>query len=327
MLKKNNQKTKNSRVFVLLKYLYENTDLEHKATTAQLLEYLKSQGIVIDRHTLATDLELLEENGFEVEKDAQRGASNQYFIENRRFSLPELKLLLDAVSTAKFISGKKSEELIRKLSDCTSRHYQGKLVRHLYTPPSSKYDVKQIYYIIDQIIDAINRHKKIGFPYFDFDADKNHVARRDGELYINSPYYLVWDDSFYYLVGYSEEKEKMVHMRLDRMGVPKILEEDAVNIPEGFRIEEYATGIFGMYDGRKEEIVLECDEDMMKYVIDQFGIDVMTWRVAEDRFRVKADVHVSPPFFGWVFQFGGKIKILKPESVVEKYRRMVSDVL
>jgi len=134
--------------------------MEHKAVTAQLLEYLASQGIMIDRHTLASDLMLLEQNDFGVEKDTGEGAANQYFIENRQYSLPELKLLLDAIATAKFISPRKSEELVRKISGFTSTHYAEKLVRHLYTTPYTKYDIAQIYYIIDRVMDAIMRIKK-----------------------------------------------------------------------------------------------------------------------------------------------------------------------
>jgi len=154
------QKSKSLRILLLLRYLYTNTDMEHKAVTAQLLEYLASQGIMIDRHTLASDLMLLEQNDFGVEKDTGEGAANQYFIENRQYSLPELKLLLDAIATAKFISPRKSEELVRKISGFTSTHYAEKLVRHLYTTPYTKYDIAQIYYIIDRVMDAIMRIKK-----------------------------------------------------------------------------------------------------------------------------------------------------------------------
>lgn len=309
------------RPFRLLKYLYENTDEEHPISTTELVKIFVAEDAHAKRKTVKDDIDVLVGEGFDVV--TVRGRNNSFFLGTRKFELPEVKLLIDAVSSSRFISAEKSETLINKLTDMVSRHQAEKVCRHLYTAEHVKADNKQIYYIVDAVTDAINEGKKIRFQYFDYDGKKEKCLRHDGAEYSVSPYALVWDDSHYYMCGYSDAKQMIVNYRVDRMCNTEIKDEKAVALPEGFSMDDYVRKQFHMFAGDETEVVLECRDDMMKYIIDQFGEEVETRKVSEDTFQAKVHVADSPTFYGWVFPFEGKIQIVEPEEVREKYHEMV----
>ena len=309
------------RPFRLLKYLYENTDEEHPISTTELVRIFVAEDAHAKRKTVKDDIDVLVGEGFDVV--TVRGRNNSFFLGTRTFALPEVKLLIDAVSSSRFISAEKSETLINKLTDMVSRHQAEKVCRHLYTAEHVKADNKQIYYIVDAVTDAINEGKKIRFQYFDYDGKKEKCLRHDGAEYSVSPYALVWDDSHYYMCGYSDAKQMIVNYRVDRMCNTEIKDEKAVALPEGFSMDDYVRKQFHMFAGDETEVVLECRDDMMKYIIDQFGEEVETRKVSEDTFQAKVHVADSPTFYGWVFPFEGKIQIVEPEEIREKYRSMV----
>ena len=295
------------RPFRLLKYLYENTDEEHPISTTELVRIFVAEDAHAKRKTVKDDIDVLVGEGFDVV--TVRGRNNSFFLGTRKFELPEVKLL--------------SETLINKLTDMVSRHQAEKVCRHLYTAEHVKADNKQIYYIVDAVTDAINEGKKIRFQYFDYDGKKEKCLRHDGAEYSVSPYALVWDDSHYYMCGYSDAKQMIVNYRVDRMCNTEIKDEKAVALPEGFSMDDYVRKQFHMFAGDETEVVLECRDDMMKYIIDQFGEEVETRKVSEDTFQAKVHVADSPTFYGWVFPFEGKIQIVEPEEIREKYRSMV----
>lgn len=309
------------RPFRLLKYLYENTDEEHPISTTELVRIFVAEDAHAKRKTVKDDIDVLVGEGFDIV--TVRGRNNSFFLGTRKFELPEVKLLIDAVSSSRFISAEKSETLISKLTDMVSRHQAEKVCRHLYTAEHVKADNKQIYYIVDAVTDAINEGKKIRFQYFDYDGKKEKCLRHDGSEYSVSPYALVWDDSHYYMCGYSDSKQMIVNYRVDRMCNTEIKDEKAVALPEGFSMDDYVRKQFHMFAGDETEVVLECRDDMMKYIIDQFGEEVETRKVSEDTFQAKVHVADSPTFYGWVFPFEGKIQIVEPEEIREKYRSMV----
>ena len=309
------------RPFRLLKYLYENTDEEHPISTTELVRIFVAEDAHAKRKTVKDDMDVLVGEGFDVV--TVRGRNNSFFLGTRKFELPEVKLLIDAVSSSRFISAEKSETLINKLTDMVSRHQAEKVCRHLYPAEHVKAENKQIYYIGDAVTDAINEGKKIRFQYFDYDGKKEKCLRHDGAEYSVSPYALVWDDSHYYMCGYSDAKQMIVNYRVDRMCNTEIKDEKAVALPEGFSMDDYVRKQFHMFAGDETEVVLECRDDMMKYIIDQFGEEVETRKVSEDTFQAKVHVADSPTFYGWVFPFEGKIQIVEPEEIREKYRSMV----
>lgn len=311
------------RILYLLKILEQHSDEEHPLTTTQLIELLESQyGIVTYRTTIAKDIAALQEFGVDVV--CIRSTQCKYFIGSRKFELPELKLLIDAVESSKFITARKSEALIEKIHTLTSEPQRAKLKRNNYIAERVKPDNELIYYIVDTINDAINDGKKISFQYYDYTGLKKKVLKNKGEVYTISPYHLVWNDDFYYVIGYSEKRKKIVTFRVDRIATqPEILAAEGVPAPPDFDIAEYTKQVFFMYDGEMVTVDLRCDNSLMKTIIDRFGEDVKTLAYDMTSFRVLTEVSASPTFFGWVFGFGGKVQILGPESIKEKYQQMV----
>ena len=309
------------RPFRMLKYLYENTDENHPVSTPELVKIFQAEDAHASRKTVKDDIDVLIGEGFDIV--TVRSTQNSFFLANRKFEIPEIKLLIDAVSSSRFISREKSAVLIEKLTGMVSKAQAEKIRRHLYMADRVKADNRQIYYIVDAITDAINEGKKICFQYFEYSGDKEKCLRRGGAKYYVSPYALVWDDNHYYMLGFSDDRHRMVNYRVDRMCNTRMTEEAAVPVPSGFDMEEYVQHQFRMFAGEEVEVVLECRNDMMKYIVDQFGEDVETWPASETTFFAKVSVADSPTFYGWVFPFEGKVKIAEPQGIRDKYRAMV----
>lgn len=312
-----------NRLLYILKYLWEYTDEEHQVTTNQLIDILQQEyGISVHRSTLAKDLSELQDFGIDVV--TVHSTQCKYFIGNRTFELPELKLLIDAVESSKFITAKKSDELIKKIHSLASKGEVSKLKRNNYVTGRIKPDNEQIYYIVDTINDAINQEKQIAFTYYEYDSSKRKVLKNGGEVYVISPYHLVWNNDFYYVVGYSEKKGKVVTFRVDRIATqPEILEQAALEAPKDFVLADFTKEVFSMYDGQEVEVELLCDNSLMKTMIDRFGEDVKTTSYNDTAFRLTTEVSASPTFFGWIFGFVGKVQILAPQEVKEQYKQMI----
>lgn len=308
------------RVLVLLQYLYEQTDEDHQITSDDLVSYLKDQGVPANKKTLKNDLDLMVDAGFDIVTVASK--PNRYFWGNRTFEMPELKLLIDAVSSSRFITQKKSRQLGRKLSELASVNQKKELRRHVYATNRVKSNNEFIYYTMDTINEAINKHRQIAFQYTEFDGDKNKVLRNSGEIYELSPYALFWNEDFYYVVGWSNKHENVSVFRVDRLHKPTIMKAKAAKRPDDFDLDDYSKQIFEMYAGEEVKVRLECRNDLMKYIIDRFGEDVETKRSGEDYFIATVKVSLSPTFYGWVFQFGGGMRILSPKKAVNKIIEM-----
>lgn len=322
---KDNSVTKDNairrRLILLQRLLYEQTDEENQLSTFEILDYLEREGVGTNRKTLKANLDMLSEMGMDIVTVASK--PNRYFLGAREFELPELKLLLDAVSSSRFITQKKSRQLSKKLAAFASNSQQKELNRHLYATNRVKPQNENIYYTVDRINDAISKRKKIAFQYTEYTAEKKKVLRNDGEVYIISPYALFWNDDFYYVVGYSDKNENISSFRVDRLHKPEVLTEKARRKPEGFTVADYSRRIFEMYDGETVRVRLECKNRLMKYIIDRFGEDVTTMVNSEKTFIASVDVALSPTFYGWVFQFCGDIRIITPKKAVDEMMEMV----
>lgn len=316
---------KKGRLLYLLQFLYKNTDENNPVSTNQIIDYFAKRDIPVNRKTVKDDVYILVEAGFDIV--TIKSSCNLFFWGSRKFQLPELKLLIDAVTSSKFITREKSEELIDKLTSCVSKSQEGQLIRHLYMAERIKPDNEQIYYIVDTITDAINKRKKVQFQYMEYTPEKVKVLRNKGELYINNPYALLWNDDHYYLLGYSEKYEKVVTFRVDRMFKPRLSVVDSIPAPIGFSVADYAKKVFEMYDGEDVTVDLECDNSLMKIIVDRFGEDVDTRRINDSTFKARVNVSASKTFYGWVFQFGGMIKIISPLFVKNEYKKMAQVAL
>ncbi|HAB95190.1 MAG TPA: WYL domain-containing protein [Lachnospiraceae bacterium] len=309
------------RPFRLLRFLHENTDENHPVSTSELVKIFQAEDAHASRKTVKDDIDVLVAEGMDI--ITIRSTQHSFFLASRLFEVPEIKFLIDAVSSSKFIPKEKSDQLIRKLTSLVSRPQAEKVRRHLYTADRVKADNRQSYYTVDAITDAINEGKKIRFQYLDYTASKEKILRHEGAAYLVSPYALVWDDNHYYMFGYSDGRQKIANYRVDRMVNTGMTEEEAVPRPENFCTEEYVQHQFRMFAGEEVDVVLECRNDMMRYIVDQFGEDVETWKSSEDTFYAKVNVADSPTFYGWVFPFEGKIRISAPDRIRDKYQAMV----
>ena len=313
------------RMLLILELLYKTTDESHPVSTVDITNYLDEKGFQIDRKTLRSDLRLLISMGYDIV--VVKSSPNKYFWGERTFEIPELKMLLDAVSSARFISETKSKRLTKKIMSLAGMQQREQLKRHVRAIGKTKADNKGLYYIIDTITEAINRKKKISFQYTEYNGRKEKILRNDGEVYILSPYVLYWNEDYYYVLGYSDKRERVTAFRIDRMKTPTIMDDDAVPKPEDFDVSAYSNKVFQMFSGEETTVELECDTSLMKYVIDRFGIGVETEELSEDKFLAKVPVDLSPTFYGWVFQFGGGIRIIGPEKAVGAYKEMVDKAI
>lgn len=311
------------RILYLMKILLERTDEEHPLSTSQLIEILNTDyNISAHRTTIPKEIAALQEFGIDIV--SIRSTQTKYFVGNRDFELPELKLLIDAVESSKFITSKKSEALINKIHTLTSPGQAAKLKRNNYVADRIKPDNESIYYIVDAINDAINAGKKISFQYYDYVGLKKKVLKNKGEIYTLSPYKLLWNGDYYYIIGYSDKHNTVVNFRVDRIATnPEILDVDAVPMPKDFDIVNFTKEVFFMFSGKEVMVDLRCDNSLMKTMVDRFGEDVKTLAYDMTSFRLQTEVSTSPTFFGWVFGFGGKVQILGPKEVKEQYRQMI----
>ncbi len=314
------------RPLYLAKILFERTDEDHYLTTAQLMEILeKEYGIKAHRQTIPADVAALRAFGMEIQE--VMSAQKRYNLISREYDIAELKLLIDAVESSKFITKKKSEELVAKLSKMAGLNQAKNLKRNISPEGRIKYDNESIYLIIDGINEAINAGKKISFLYFKYDVRKEPKLRNDGKPFIFSPHRLVWNGDFYYMVGVFDNSKQVGTFRLDRiMKRPEVLEEAALPFPADFNYEKHLQTSFRMYGTDYTTVDLICKNDLMDAILDKFGKDVTTYAYDMKNFRAKVDVVVSSVFFSWVFGFEGDVVINGPMGVKEQYKEMTLKV-
>ncbi len=320
MAKKENQKLK---LLYLLDIFKEFTDDQHALTMTEIIDHLAKYEVAADRKTLYRDFEELRVYGCDILMEKQ-GKSTYYHLGEREFELAELKLLVDSVQSAKFITDSKSKELIKKLESLVSRHQASQLQRQVVISDRVKTLNKMIYNNVDVIHTAINNRQQISFHYFQWDIHGNQVLRHDGALYHVSPWCLMWDDEYYYLVGYDAENEQIKHYRVDKMKDLSVtdLRREGQEAFKRFNMAKYSKSLFGMYGGDEMLVTLECQNDLAGVIFDRFGKDVTLYPKTADTFVVHVNVIASKQFLGWIFAIGGGIKIVGPEKLVSQMQAM-----
>ena len=311
------------RPLYLAKILYEQTDEEHYLTTAQLMQILEEQyGISSHRQTIKADIDLLKQFGLEIEE--VKSVQNRYNLYGRQFDIPELKLLIDAVESSKFITANKSQELVEKLSKLAGEHASAGLKRNVCCENRVKPGNEKIYLIIDAINEAINSNKRISFQYFRYDSNKQKQLKLDGKSYEITPLHLVWNGDYYYMIGVYDYKQRLGSFRVDRIAKrPEILADEGTRAPEGFDINEHINTTFRMFNSPHEEVELICDNNVMDSIIDRFGEDVIICPNDLNSFKAVVNIAVSNVFYSWIFGFGGKVKINSPAHVKDRYADML----
>ncbi|TWH80645.1 putative DNA-binding transcriptional regulator YafY [Sedimentibacter saalensis] len=312
MSKLSNQKLK---LMYLLKILFEKTDSEHSLTVPDLINELKKYDINAERKSIYNDIDSLKSYGIDIL--CKKSKTYSYYVGDRTFELAELKLLADAVASSKFITERKSRDLIRKISSLASNYEALQLKRQVYVADRVKTMNEKIYCNVDRIHLAVATHRQISFKYFEYTVDKKKRYRNNGERYTASPYTLTWYDENYYLIADCEKHDRISHFRVDKMEDIEIL-EIAAEQGDHINFGDHAKKVFGMFGG--EEVTLEAlfDNSLLGVVIDRFGEKTIIHKYDQDNFMAIVRVQISPPFLGWIFQFGNKVKILSPDNVKNK---------
>lgn len=316
------------RTLYLMEILLERTNDEHMLNATELCTILaREYGISTDRRTIYTEMEILEKFGLDIQQ--KKGKNSGYYIGARDFELPELKLLVDAVQSSKFITEKKSKELIQKLEKLCCKTDAAILSKYVFIVNRPKTENETVYYNVDYIHNAIYENKEISFQYAEWTTKKEFKLKKEGAFYVVSPWALTWDDENYYLVAYDEAAGIIKHYRVDKMQRTKILKTDRKGEDsfKNFDLASYAKKTFGMYGGIDAEVTLECKNELAGVVIDRFGHDVWLIPQGEDYFKIKVLVSVSPQFFGWITGIGPGMKIIGPKDVKKQYKEYLLNIL
>ena len=312
------------KLLYLKQFFEEETDEDHPATMPQILAYLEAKGIHAERKSIYADLDYLADYGMDVRKD-DRGKSYQWF--DRTFEQAELKLIIDSVASCKFLSESKCNALIKKIGNLGSEHQRRELNRQVKVMGRVKSTNIGILNNVDAIHAAISKGKTITFKYFHYNSRKEREYRHDGALYEISPWALVYDNNFYYLIGYTNNDERRTY-RVDRMANVEQTAKDRKGAEafEKFDMAAYTKETFGMFGNDAQEVEMVFHNSMMDAVLDKFGKDVWVVVVDKEHFKVSVSVAVSPQFFAWVFGLEDLVTIISPENVVKQMKDMLERV-
>ena len=323
MAKSSNQKAK---ILYLMELFMRETDEEHPVSRKVLEEKLAAQGIRAERKSLYNDIETLKNFGMDIayRKEHPEG----YYLAEREFEMPELKLLVDAVQSSRFITQKKSDTLIRKIEKLTSRYEARALQRQVVVADRIKAMNESIYYNVDKLHTAIALNRQIVFRYFEWTVSKEIRLRRDGGNYHVSPWALTWDNENYYLIGYDTDADIIKHFRVDKMLNIELTgqERDGRDEFSRFDLARYTKRTFGLFGGNEETVRIRFHNRFVGVVIDRFGKDVPLRTDGRDYFVARVEVAVSEQFFGWITGLGRDVQIISPKSVVEEYRSLLEDL-
>lgn len=312
MAKSANQKLK---LLIMKDYLLRSSDESHPVTLAQITEELARYDIKAERKSLYDDLEALRVYGLDIVQN--RG---NYYVGQRSFEIPELKLLVDSIQSSKFITQKKTMALIKKIEELASVYDAQLLERQVYVRNRVKSMNESVYYNVDSISDAINQDRIIRFQYFEYTVSKQRRIRRDGGWYEVSPFALTWDDENYYMLAWDAEAARIKHYRVDKMLTITITDKKREGKDAFAKVDmsAYTKKVFGMFTGEDRQVKIRLANHLAGAVIDRFGPDVMLIPDGEDHFVVSLELVISPQFFAWVFGFGPEAEIISPEDVREQ---------
>ena len=307
-----------NRLLLILKCLHDKTDEDHLVSIKDINEYLATQNLDADRKTISECVSELIRVGYDI--CCVRSTQNRYYMRSRPFTLAEVKVLVDAVQSSRFIPEKQSMELIEKLSTLVGTYKGDILKRQLYIGSRVKANNTNLPNYVEMIQKAIISNRKISFSYFDYNAQKEKVLKQDGKIYIFSPLSLIWNNDMYYVVGCGDYyKNKVLKFRLDRMTDFEILDSERVDTPNDFSVSDFFDKEFSMMSGNVSTVELLCENNLMDSVIDKFGERVRTEVVDSKHFKAIVDVKVSGLFFGWVFASRGAMRIIGPENIVLQF--------
>lgn len=325
MAKSANQKLK---ILYLMKIFLEKTDETHRITMQEIIESLESYGISAERKSIYSDIEGLRQYGLDIIGE-QEGKTFYYYVGSRQFELAELKLLVDSIQAAKFITEKKSNELIKKIEAFGSKYEAQQLQRQVYVSGRIKTMNESIYYNVDLIHNAILQNSQIRFHYFQWSVEKKMELRKNGAYYVVSPWALSWDDENYYMIAFDSAANTIKHYRVDKMLRIDLTGEkrEGKEHFKQFDMAAYSKKVFGMFGGEEQYVKIEFHNRMAGVVIDRFGKDVSLVKKDAEHFVINVKVVVSPQFLAWVMALGDDAKIVGPENVVRQMREEINSLM
>jgi len=304
-----------------MQFLNEYSDENNPVAIPNIIAYLAKKGITASHKTVMQDIEMLIEADIDVV--SYRSRQYHYFIGERHFEMPEVKLLIDAVLASKFLSPKRGRSLADKLLALVSVHQRVDLSHGLEFDDHVKPTNNTAYITADMLLKAINSKKQIRFMYYEYSPAKKKLYKHGRRCYEFSPWAFVWNNDSYYVIGHSKHHDKTVTFRVDRIAAPKLTDIDSVQAPDGFELSAYIKSVFQMYDGSLLDVTLKCENSMMKTIIDRFGEDVHTEIADNDYFMAKVNVSASKTFYGWIFAMDGAIRITAPNEAVDEFSAML----
>lgn len=313
----------NSQKIKLLELLHLETDENHPMLASAVCARLSDIGISCDRRTLIKDVEALNEFGYEV-MEQMVGHEKAYYVEDRSFSIPEIKILLDAVQAARFVTPQKTSGLTAKIASLGGSHRAEILKSNMVCFNTQKHTNEAVFYTVCSLEQALETRKKVSFRYFDLNEKREKTFRRDGQHYIVEPIALVFNEDNYYLLTYSAKHEGIVSYRVDRMASVTVAEEsvcEALTLRKS--AETYSEQAFKMYGGQPVTIKIQFTDNLIGPVYDKFGESIKIVRMNESCCTATVPVQISPTFWGWIFQSGGQMKILEPERIVAEQKRQI----
>lgn len=307
------------RILILLQYLKENTDEETAVSNSDIRKMFRDRGESISLPTLRLDIAAIQRCGYDIDVNEINGVGTYYKMLDREWSLPELQILTDAVSAGQFLTSEKTGMLIGKLRQMAGPSERAKLRPSIMTAQHVKAPNEQILYTVQKIQEAIEADRRITFRHDMYDAQLRRVAKHGGYEYEVSPYATIWKQDRYYLVGWSEKHNDIANFRIDRMELPKMSKKKRRPAPDSLHLEDHSDKIFSMFDGPEETVTLRCRPHLMNQIADRFGTELNILRRDENSLDVSVTVHLSPTFYGWLFQFAGEMTVTAPEQVCEQY--------
>lgn len=316
--------TSKLKTLFIYKFLEKYSDEEHPISTTELIKMLGEKGLTCERKSIYADIEALNEMGFDIMsvKSPKRG----FFMGSRTFELPEVRLLIDAVSSAGFITPGKTNALIEKLEGLVSENQAKTLKSQVYCESENKCDNEEIYYVIDKLDAAINRNKKVEFSYKRRNIDKENRKSYTIRTFVVSPYALIWKNDHYYLVCNTDKYDNLMNLRLDRMSKVKVLEYERRRVNEVseykwvFNSADYASKMFNMFSGSTSEVSLLCNLELREEIMDRFGAKIPLVAIDIDHFETKINAAISDGLVSWIMQYGDKIKVLEPQYLADMVR-------
>lgn len=323
--------TSKLKTLFIYKFLETYSDENNPISTTELINMLSNKGLKCERKSIYADIDALKEMGCDIISvtSPKRG----FVMATRKFELPEVRLLIDAVTSAGFITPNKTKALVEKLESLVSYYQAKNLTSQVYCESENKCDNEEIYYVIDTLDDAINKNKKVKFTYKRRNIDKLNQKSFTSKTFLVSPYALIWKEDHYYLICNNSKYDNLMNLRLDRMSKIEILDEDCRDVSEvseyknGFNSADYASKMFNMFSGDNSEVTLVCDLELREEIMDRFGSKVPLIAVDINHFETKINAAISDGLVSWIMQYGNKIKVKTPDYLIDMVKNKAQSIL